>query len=445
MSLTALLFLFSFAGGCALSLGRHPIYGLATYVAVFYLHPPSRWWGLDLPDIRWALVAALVTLVSVWVHDRKLPTRGSFFALAPVGLLLLMIAWLAVQLLWALSVEEQVELLLLYSKYLVLLFVIYRILQSEREIRLFLWAHILGCFYLGWVAYDSHAGGRFEDFGGSDIGEANAGALTLATGAFTVGVLFLVSKWRERLILLLVSPFILDGIIRTMSRSATLALAAGGLAFNLYTPVPYRRLVRWLSVLAAILFFILTNPVYWTRMDTVKALGAEVEGQETGAGRLVIIAAQIEMFKAHPLGAGHRGTAYLSPFYIPDEHLTGVGDNRGRSSHNTFMSYLVEQGVIGGLFYFAILAWVLRQLVRLRRVLRGTHGFGATLLPGVAGVMASIYIGDLFVDYLKFEVRFWFLAILMVMVRIWIREGSPGQVPEESAGVRLDAVHRAPG
>lgn len=446
MSLTALVFLVSYLGGCLASLVWHPIVGLATYVAVFYLHPPSRWWGVGLPGVRWALVAAVVTLVSVWIHHDKLPKRGSFFGSAPPWLMVLMVVWLAIQLFWAVLPERQIELLVLYVKYLVLMFVAYRVLQSEREVKLFLWAHVLGCFFLGWTAYGSHSGGRFEDFGGSDIGEANAGALTLATGAFAVGVLFLVGKWKERIPLLLMSPFILDGIIRTVSRSASLALASGGLVFNFYTPVLFRRLVRWLSVLAAILFLVLTNSVFWARLDTVTAMGAEVEGQNTGSDRLAIMAAQIKMFKASPMGSGHRGTAYYSPLYLPDELLTGVGENRARSSHNTFLSFLVEQGVVGAVFYVALLIWVIRKLLHLRRVLRGASGFGATLLPGVAGVMASIYVGDLFVDYLKFEVRFWFLAILMVMARIWLEEEvarDPDRMETEEGSI--PSVSGAPG
>ena len=52
--MTAIIFLLLFAGGLGLCLFRHPIYGLYTYVAVFYLHPPSRWWAAALPDLRWS-------------------------------------------------------------------------------------------------------------------------------------------------------------------------------------------------------------------------------------------------------------------------------------------------------------------------------------------------------------------------------------------------------
>ena len=58
MSLTGMLFMVAFMAALTLALVRHPIYGLYAYVADFYLHPPSRWWGQFLPDMRWSMLAA---------------------------------------------------------------------------------------------------------------------------------------------------------------------------------------------------------------------------------------------------------------------------------------------------------------------------------------------------------------------------------------------------
>lgn len=55
LSLTSLLFLAAYFSGCIAALVRHPVYGLVTYVLMLYLHPPSRWWGEALPDLRWSL------------------------------------------------------------------------------------------------------------------------------------------------------------------------------------------------------------------------------------------------------------------------------------------------------------------------------------------------------------------------------------------------------
>lgn len=142
--MTGLAFLLAFSSGCVLALARHPLYGLLTYVAVFYLHPPSAWWGATLPDLRWSLLAAVITLAAVWLHSAKLPRLSAFWMHRVPWLFLILTVWLAIQLWWAVLPDRQMQLLVLYVKYIVLLYVIFRILVTEKAIRAFLWAHIVG-------------------------------------------------------------------------------------------------------------------------------------------------------------------------------------------------------------------------------------------------------------------------------------------------------------
>ena len=115
MSLTSLAFAAVFAAFMALALFPHPLWGLYAYVALFYLHPPSRWWGEMLPDLRWALVAALVTLIG----SMRLPrdtTRPSWISTTPAKLLIAYTAWCAIQMAWALERELHLELTVLFAK-----------------------------------------------------------------------------------------------------------------------------------------------------------------------------------------------------------------------------------------------------------------------------------------------------------------------------------------
>jgi hypothetical protein len=300
---------------------------------------------------------------------------------------------------------------------------------------MFLWSYILGCFYLGWTAYTTYTGGRFEGFGGPDIGEANAGALTLVTGMFAAGPLFLTGKTWEKFALIGLMPIIVNGMITAASRSALLAVVTGGLLFLWYTPKAYRRRVKILGMLAVVLFFMLTNPFYWGRMSTLKHAGEDtkVETQtgrtyDTGHGRLVIMQAQWRMFLSNPLGHGHRGTAALSPFYLSDEHLTGQEGQRARSSHNTFLTLLVEHGVVGAGVYIFMVWWLYRTVRRVRKAYLFRSDFRAAMVPAVVAILGCIVIGDVFVDYLKLEPRLWFLAVIMIMAT-WAREDAAVTAP----------------
>jgi len=221
--------------------------------------------------------------------------------------------------------------------------------------------------------------------------------------------------------LLGMSAFITNGIITTISRSAFLESGVGALFFNLFTPKPRRRIVLLLSFAAFFGFLALTSQTYWSRIHTIEEAGEKVEGKNTGYGRVVLMKAQWMMFEDNILGCGHRCTAILSPLYLPDSYLTGPSGHRGRASHNTFMSLLVEQGIVGVFFYLYITFWVFRNLFKLRQDMKYSSGFIPLALTACASALSAIFVGDMFVDYLKLESRFWFIAILMVLPALYMR------------------------
>ncbi len=413
--MTGIVFFVCFITGCCLALIRHPIFGLLTYVATYYLHPPSRWWGVTLPSIRWSLVAGCITLIAILVQKRKtdpkvVKERRGFL----IGYMCF-IAWLIIQSTWVMNPIEHNELIWINIKYIALIWVITSAIDSEKHLLWFCWSHVAGCAYLGWIAYTNHQGGRFEDFGGPDISEANAGALQLVSGLFIGSCLLLFPKLKHKVSALFSLPLIANAIILTGSRSAFLSGAIGGLFFNHAAPIRIRRLVRVLSLVATVAFIILANDNYWTRIGTIKAGGQQIQGVDTGGGRLEIMQAQFKMFTEHPLGCGHRCTATLSPMYMDDKLLTGKSSERQRSSHNTFFTLLVEQGVPGVLFYASFLIWIISKIAKLRANSKLSEEAITLLAPGIIAFMISICIGDMFIDYLKSEVRIWFIALMIAI------------------------------
>lgn len=416
--LTAAAFLLAYATGCLLALARHPIFGLITYVGVFYLHPPARWWGNNLPDLRWSLLAACVTLVGVLIHrsDIKGPRLFDFSLMKGA---LLFLAWLALQSLWALNQPMHLELLTLTAKYVLLIGLMYKCIDSEKHLKYFLWTHAAGCFYFGTIVFTSYIGGRFEGFESPGVSEANSGSLQVVTGVIVTFALFLSGKWTEKAPAIGFMPFTLNALVATISRSGFLALGISGILFNLFSPRESIRTVRIFSLAGLALFVALTNPVYWDRIDTLLNAGEQIEGEDTGVGRLVLMRAQFEMFSEYPFGCGHRCTATLSPQYMDDVYLTGPEGNRARSSHNTFMSLLVEQGIPGAGLYIILLFWIARTVLRLRQPMRKSSGLLANTYAATVAILGAIFVGDMFVDYLKYETRVWFLGILVIVEKFY--------------------------
>jgi len=412
--LTLLAFLLIYATGCILALVRHPIFGLMTYVLSLYVSPTNRWWGEGtLGGMRWSLVAAITTLIALMVH-RTRPPDVPFLRQPLVIGYLLFVAWVATQSFWALNPEYHQDLLIYYLKFAIAMYMIYRSVDSVEHMRLFLWANVIGCSYLGWVVYTTHVGGRFDDFGAAGIGDANQGALAICTGIMSAGALFISGGRWSKVAVLCAAPLMVNAVVATMSRSAFLALIAGGVVFNYFSPNMYRRRVRALSILGLAAFLLLTNPDYWGRIESLQYRGAQVQGVDTGHPRLVLAQAQLKMSKAYPLGCGSRCTDTLSPAYLDARQL-----NEGtRSSHNTFLTMLVEQGIPGAVFYVLLVSWIASSLWRLSRErLRPENDLKAILLyPAVAGSLTAMIVGDLFVQYPKFELRFWFLTLAMVLL-----------------------------
>jgi O-antigen ligase len=431
VSQTAILFLLFFVVMVSLAMARNPIYGVMAYVALVFIDPPSRWWGHALPDMRWSLLACVATVIGMAVHKPRKPEVP--FARHPIVVIMLVfIVWLLIQLNWVLEPETHLDLLNYYWKYAVAMYLIYRCVDSEQHLRMFLWTFISGCAYLAWVAFNNYSGGRFDEFGGAGIGEANAGALTLVAGTLIGASLFLREKTRGKVALLVIVPFLVNALIMTISRSGFLALAAGGLVFNLFAPPRIRFRVAVLSVIAALGFFMLTDPGYWNRIESVKYRGAEVEGLDTGSGRLNIMRAQVQMFRDHPLGCGHHCTMTLSPHYLAEEDLDrGSGQ---RASHNTFMSMLVEHGFVGAAYYLMVWAWIYLTVRRLRKQKARLTPLMLTLTTGVTAALAAQLVADQFVPYVRYEVRFWMFTVLMVMVNLAARPVEntvPAPAPDE--------------
>lgn len=439
LSIPALLFLMLFMGGCVLAFARHPVYGLLTYLAVFYSHPPSRWWGASLPGVRWSLVAAAVTVLALLVRKSSPPKEAAGAARSLQLGLLTLFAWISLQYAWALDKPMQADLISIYAKYLILVVVMLRCLDTRENLKLFLWSHVAGCFYLGWIVYTEYDGGRFEGFGGPGINEANAGALQMLTGVFVAAGLFLAGRIRERLALVGLIPFVVNGLIAAVSRSGFLAAAAGGLAFNLAAPHRQRFRVGMLSILAVTLFFMLTNDTYWDRITSIKKLGEDVEGVDTGAGRLDLMKAQLQMFAEYPVGCGHRCTVTLSPGYLDDKDLTSstIDGPRGRASHSTPMSLLVEQGFPGIAMYLALLLWCAVVGAKTLRACRRAGGEYPAFATSILACLTSIFVGDFFVDYLKFETRLWFVTVLVVVLGLARAEAkvTASSVPEPEPSV----------
>ena len=332
MALTSLLFLAAYGAGLAAAIFRHPNYGLYTYVAVFYLHPPDRWWGATLPELRWSLIAAVVTMLATWQKPVN-PKRETWMSSSAAKILLVFTIWFWIQLLWALDFDLHFEAAIIFTKYLVLFYVIYRLLDNKEACWGFAAANLAGCAFLGMLILDAPPG-RLDGVGGPGIDSANTLSAQLVFGLMIAGAMILRGPVWLRLLALVSIPFIANGVIQTQTRGALFGLIGGGLALLVLMPKVNRKLLYVLGLLSGVVLLQTVPDNFWERMDTIVVAVEDVTGldlieqaeEETqidnsSLSRVVLLGAQWEMFKANPFR--YRPSRHCSAqFQVPGRRIS---------------------------------------------------------------------------------------------------------------------------
>ena len=443
--ISAALFILFVVACTVLAFLRHPIYALYLYLGTIFVFPPARWWGPMLGDLRWALLAAAITALAVVVRRDKLVPKPAWFLSVPAVVMAMYAAWLWIQLAWALDTELHLEASIQFVKYIIAFWFIYRIADTKEHVRDVLFAHMLGCALLGLFAYSQgRLGDRLDGVGGPGMDDANTLGMYFATGALTaLGLLLTQSGWR-RWASLAAGAVIMNGLVLTNTRGAFLGLVGGAAVFMLFKGRAHRRLFWGVALVSLLGLAAIADQKFVERMLSIKESTVNNEEVDQSArSRLFVISAQWEMFLDHPMGAGHRGTAVLSPDYLEDRWLTGRDQDRARSSHNTFMTALVEQGMPGALMYLWLVVWTAWALVRLR-LLERSHGDPAvtTLAATAAAVLGVVLVAGTTADFLMAEVQFWMFAVFVTLLQFGQRAvKDPGPTPVQERGPRIPALN----
>lgn len=421
--LTAAAFVLFFGACAVLAFVRHPIYGLYLYLAAIYVHPPSRYWGYMLPDLRWSFIAAVVAVLAIVVNRKKLAPRPVWLANGPAVLLSLYAVWLWMQSAWALDQSLHLEAVVRYSKYLIAFWIVYRVTDSREGVRDLLFAHVMGCVLLGVFAYFAgREAGRLNGVGGPGIDDANTLGMYLATGAIACAGLLLSQRGWRQYACFGGMALILNALVLTNSRGALLGLLAGGVVLGLCRARQHRTLFWSLAVVGALSIGALVDRAFVDRMFTIRDAINQTDGMDNSArSRFELYNAQLQMFIDHPMGSGHRGTAVLSPLYLDKEWLTTVSrdgeEMSARASHNSFMTALVEQGLPGAVMFLALLGWLLGAILRVRRLDRRADAGWTTNGAALCGALMAVFVAGISSDFSKAEVQFWLFAGLASLLQ----------------------------
>ena len=250
--------------------------------------------------------------------------------------------------------------------------------------------------------------------------DANTLGLYFATAVIVgLGLILTQTGWRRWLSLGCVAVTA-NGLILTNTRGATLGLVAGGMVLALFKARAHRGLFWMLALVGLIGVTSIIDQGFIDRMVTIQDVTSDSEEADSSArSRIVVLQAQVQMFLDYPMGSGHRGTAALSPQYLDERWLTTDWRGTARSSHNTFMSALVEQGIPGAVLFLWLTLWTLIAILKLRR-LELQHGDPnlTTLASATGGALVVIFVTGFSADFLLVEVQFWLFAAFVSVLQL---------------------------
>jgi len=404
-----------------LAFRRHPIWGFYFYLATTFVYPPARWWGYLLPDLRWALLSAAITTLAVLFNRGKLNAKPPWIGSAPAVLLSLYAALMWLQTPWALAMDDHLEGSTFFVKSLFAFWLVYRLVDSKERVRDLSLAIVLGCGLLGVFAQATgREGGRLDGVGGPNLNDSNTLGMYLVTGIIlAIGLVLTQSGWR-RYVSLASLLLIAQGFILANSRGALVGLLAGSATLALCKAKRHRWMFWSFALVGAIGLAMLVDRVFIERMLTIQDVTSESEDADPSArSRVEIAKAQIEMFLDHPMGTGHRGTAALSRQYLDQRWLTSEDQGGERASHNTFLTTLVEQGVVGAAIYAALVLWVLSAIWRVRRLQkRDDDPELITLGAALCSALVVVFAAGISADFLIKEIQFWFYGLLVSVLQM---------------------------
>jgi hypothetical protein len=363
MSITAVIYLSVYFFGLIYALFKKPIFGIYIYYFALYMYAPGQWWGEPLPELRWSLIAGIVTLLATFLKRR---VDNEFFKLPEHRFLLLFLLFLILQLVWAMNIELQFEYTILVLKFIIIIFLLHSTVKTERDLINIILVNLIGCAYWGWIGFTSNVSGRFENVGTPGMDDGNLLSIHVAPVLFMSSFLLLCDIGKKKYILIPFLVLVINLVFLTQSRGAIVGIVVAGLFSFFIVPRKVFKQYKRYIVLVLLGGSLIVGPSLINRISDTLSESDDGAIEKSAGSRIVIVKAQIEMMKENYFfGQGHLSTLMLSPFYIDEAYLTTSGSSSGaalRGSHNLVMALFVDHGFLGGGLYLIVLYYSYRKV-----------------------------------------------------------------------------------
>jgi O-antigen ligase len=203
----------------------------------------------------------------------------------------------------------------------------------------------------------------------------------------------------------------------------------------------YRKKVVVLMVLGVIGAVYLTDPGFWSRMETIQVSrsgGLVQEASEASvAGRLRAWRGAWEMFQDHPMGVGVGNFFDMIGQYEPSIP--------GKDTHNTYFRCLAELGIVGFFVLMLLIANAFLMLLGVGRSAQSlnedrSHVFKLHAF-GLAIALVVYASAGMFISTTYIEEFYWLLMLPVFLKRSLANELAAEESPEAAYKEGLIAEH----
>jgi len=445
MSITALMWVVLYAASIVLAFSN-PLFASLGYLLEYYMRPDLKWWGDELPVLRYNLIVSLTLGLTFLMRRAALremvpvPNRTLPFLYALAGIMVLGTATVAVD--TAISWHWTVQ---WFKIAIIFPLLVIGVVRSRRDVNLFILVHILGAFWWGWESYidPSREAGRLKSVGSGDSADDNGAAAHLVTVIPLAVTYVLVEKdWRFRLPALIAVPFIVNTIILCNSRGSTVGMGVALLAALVLVKRGKRLNLALAGAAMVAVVVLMADEQFIERQQTT----ANYEEDNSATERLQTWKGAANLIKDHPLGTGGRGFHLLSPKYIPEIVAAHGGDRR--APHNTWVMVLCEWGLAGFICYLGIYLSALWTLEKVkRRVSALDQSFYYWRAFAMQLGLIAFLTASTFTDRLYAEAGYWLVGLSFALYRVQLTDaveaGEPVTIAETPRVGAVSQPHTA--
>ncbi|MGO1788323.1 MAG: O-antigen ligase family protein [Sphingobacterium sp.] len=319
-----------------------------------------------------------------------------------------------------------------FTKLIVITFVAYKLLYTEKALNAALWAYILGATYIGYLATITGRNefSRVEGIGLVDAPDANDTAAAIVPALVLLMYFAWLGDKKIKLLSVVCGALLANGLVLINSRGSFLGVLGGAGIFLLYMLLStyQRKGQRLMAVMIVVLGMsgglYVADEQFWSRMQTLENL----EDQSTsGSGRVNFWLATFDMMEEHPMGMGVHGYNELSTQFLTKEQ---VGPKGNRSVHSIWFQGLSEVGWIGIGIFFCLLISLFRMSRKAKAwVMRNGNSGSYFKLIALECALLSYLIPATFINRFRAEILYWMILLLMVGINIYFlqrRNGGEG-------------------